>query len=199
MHNNQVAPKGVADRVNLGLVPSSEGGWPVACAALKNTTGGWLHVHGNVSSKTSDGFGTSRYETQSSFRCAEHNPWDTQSVDARKQCAAPLKDTNCLSIGASNHKPRQETKAEHHTHIETSHEVETNKPSHMSNKRGVWQEWGDYVARKILELLTAENPLDSLHGKSWHVTVGHIEQVKSYAPHIDHVVVDLECRPVTVE
>lgn len=36
------------DRVSLGLLPSSEGGWETAVCALKTTTGGWLHIHGNV-------------------------------------------------------------------------------------------------------------------------------------------------------
>lgn len=36
------------DRVSLGLLPSSEGGWPTAVRALRRVTGGWLHVHGNV-------------------------------------------------------------------------------------------------------------------------------------------------------
>ena len=45
----QLNLKNFADRVNLGLIPSSAEGWPVACAALKSLTGGWLHIHGNVS------------------------------------------------------------------------------------------------------------------------------------------------------
>jgi Met-10+ like-protein len=36
------------DRVCLGILPSSEGGWGTAVAALRMDTGGWLHVHGNV-------------------------------------------------------------------------------------------------------------------------------------------------------
>ena len=36
------------DRISLGLLPSSEGGWPVAISALRKDRGGWLHVHGNV-------------------------------------------------------------------------------------------------------------------------------------------------------
>lgn len=46
--NRLTAPKGVADHVNLGLIPSSEAGWEVAAAALKPETGGILHIHGNV-------------------------------------------------------------------------------------------------------------------------------------------------------
>ncbi|CAH1786073.1 unnamed protein product, partial [Owenia fusiformis] len=48
--NREVCPKGVADRVNLGLIPSSEQGWEIACAALKPHSGGILHVHNNVTS-----------------------------------------------------------------------------------------------------------------------------------------------------
>lgn len=39
--------QGVADRVVLGLLPSSEEGWPAALSALK-PGGGVLHVHHNV-------------------------------------------------------------------------------------------------------------------------------------------------------
>jgi tRNA G37 N-methylase Trm5 len=40
------AVRGIADRVNLGLLPTSELAWPIACLALKHT-GGYCHVHGN--------------------------------------------------------------------------------------------------------------------------------------------------------
>jgi tRNA G37 N-methylase Trm5 len=41
------------DRVSLGLLPSSEGGWQTAVRALRRSVGGWLHVHGNVPVKES--------------------------------------------------------------------------------------------------------------------------------------------------
>ena len=43
-----LALQAVADRVSLGLLPSSQGGWETALAALKADTGGWLHLHHNV-------------------------------------------------------------------------------------------------------------------------------------------------------
>ncbi|DBA73560.1 TPA: hypothetical protein ACH3X2_009802 [Trebouxia sp. C0005] len=43
-----IAPKGLAARVILGLLPSSQGGWATALEALKADTGGWLHLHHNV-------------------------------------------------------------------------------------------------------------------------------------------------------
>ncbi|KAG2688300.1 hypothetical protein I3760_09G088800 [Carya illinoinensis] len=45
--NRITAPKGVADRVCLGLLPTSEGSWVTAVRALR-IEGGTLHVHGNV-------------------------------------------------------------------------------------------------------------------------------------------------------
>ncbi|KAF8030134.1 hypothetical protein BT93_E2537 [Corymbia citriodora subsp. variegata] len=45
--NRITAPKGVADRVCLGLLPSSEGSWVTAIRSLRKE-GGMLHVHGNV-------------------------------------------------------------------------------------------------------------------------------------------------------
>jgi tRNA G37 N-methylase Trm5 len=39
------------DRISLGLLPSSEGGWSSAILALRKDIGGWLHIHGNVAVK----------------------------------------------------------------------------------------------------------------------------------------------------
>ncbi|KAG7393676.1 tRNA methyltransferase tyw3 [Phytophthora pseudosyringae] len=47
--NRKSAPTigAVADRVNLGLLPTSEKAWPLAVQVLK-PSGGWFHVHDNV-------------------------------------------------------------------------------------------------------------------------------------------------------
>uniref|UniRef100_A0A8D0EUK6 tRNA methyltransferase 12 homolog n=1 Tax=Strix occidentalis caurina TaxID=311401 RepID=A0A8D0EUK6_STROC len=37
--------------------------------------------------------------------------------------------------------------------------------------------------------------LAELHGQLWHTSILHIQAVKSYAPHVHHLVLDLECRP----
>lgn len=183
----QVALKGVADRVNLGLVPSSEEGWPAACEALNNVTGGWLHVHGNVCSKNR--------QKHTQFHSTEFNPWEIE--DAKFHCAYPTEkvDVRCShssSNTSSNYSSRQTSPNDL---SKTSDEaIEDRKPPHLY-KQDIWKRWGDYVAAKILELLRTTNPQDPLNGNSWCVTVRHIEHVKSYAPHIDHMVVDLECRP----
>ncbi|KAL7554111.1 hypothetical protein ACHAWF_018081 [Thalassiosira exigua] len=48
-NNGRLAPEERHfDRISLGLLPSSEGGWPTAASCLRPDVGGWLHVHGNV-------------------------------------------------------------------------------------------------------------------------------------------------------
>lgn len=45
--NRLTAPQGLADRVCLGLLPTSQDSWEVAVKALR-PEGGMLHIHGNV-------------------------------------------------------------------------------------------------------------------------------------------------------
>ncbi|KAG2492262.1 hypothetical protein HYH03_009502 [Edaphochlamys debaryana] len=96
------APQGVADRVLLGLLPSSRGGWEAAVRALK-PEGGWLHLHHNVTDR-------------------EEGAW-------AQACLGELEE----------------------------------------------------LARSA--------------GRDWELRLAHLERVKWYAPHIRHVVLDIECRP----
>ncbi len=110
---SRVTPRGIADRVNLGLIPSSAVGWPAVCnaisshcqatAALRPDRGGWLHVHENVTSVS-------------------------------------------------------------------------------GGERVAWDAHGAMVAGQLHTLLGAA------HGGAWTVAVRHVEPVKSYAPHIHHLV-----------
>ena len=67
--------------------------------------------------------------------------------------------------------------------------------SHARPKRERWEEWSHYVVERIRCLLDRENPLVE-RGKQWKVRVGEVVHVKSYAPHVDHLVADIVCRPV---
>ncbi|NXQ12170.1 TYW2 protein, partial [Peucedramus taeniatus] len=53
-----------------------------------------------------------------------------------------------------------------------------------------WQSWAEGTAARIQGLLA------ELHGRPWRSSVLHVEAVKSYAPRVHHLVLDLECRPV---
>ncbi|GMH05308.1 hypothetical protein Nepgr_007148 [Nepenthes gracilis] len=51
--NRLTTPSGIANRVCLGLLPSSKGSWVMAVRALRSE-GGTLHVHGNVKDSEED-------------------------------------------------------------------------------------------------------------------------------------------------
>ncbi|NWR84740.1 TYW2 protein, partial [Furnarius figulus] len=128
-----------ADRVNLGLIPSSEEGWPVACRVLKKDTGGVLHIHHNV----------------------ETPPAPTPVLPAERgspEVQHPMEDTGKERVGA--------------------------------RVRLEWQRWAEATATRIQGLLV------ELHRRPWRTSILHVETVKSYAPHVHHLVLDLECRPV---
>ncbi|KAM8909811.1 tRNA wybutosine-synthesizing protein 2 homolog isoform 2-T2 [Spinachia spinachia] len=118
--NRQLQLCDVADRVNLGLVPSSEDGWPVACRLLNRTAGGILHLHQNVTSSL---------------------PSDAPRTSGR------------------------------------------------SADREAWRAWADDAAGRIASLLK------DVTGARWTTNTRRIEGVKSYAPRVHHIVLDLECRP----
>lgn len=101
--NRETAPRAVADRVCLGLLPSSESSWRTAVRALK-TQGGLLHIHGNV------------------------------------------KDSDQKS-------------------------------------------WSEYIVESIGGIAESE-------GLHWDVSIQHVERVKSYGPHIRHLVADVKCKAV---
>ncbi|XP_049591548.1 tRNA wybutosine-synthesizing protein 2 homolog isoform X2 [Syngnathus scovelli] len=126
--NRKVQLCDIADRINLGLIPSSEDGWPVACRLLKKTTGGILHIHQNVTS-------------------ANAMAWHEEN-DADYSASGKRAD------------------------------------------REAWQAWATATANRIVCLLK------KLTTMTWRANIQHIKHVKSYAPHVHHVVLDLECRPV---
>uniref|UniRef100_A0A493TEW5 TYW2 N-terminal domain-containing protein n=1 Tax=Anas platyrhynchos platyrhynchos TaxID=8840 RepID=A0A493TEW5_ANAPP len=54
---------------------------------------------------------------------------------------------------------------------------------------------GSPIPSKAASVRTPAQKLQ-LHGQPWRTSILHIEAVKSYAPHVHHIVLDLECRPV---
>ncbi|NXQ86006.1 TYW2 protein, partial [Nyctibius grandis] len=143
--SRQLELRDVADRVNLGLIPSSEEGWLVACRVLKKDTGGVLHIHHNVETLPS----------ATPARGAERGSPEGAGSDGEAQC--PTEDSGKETLGA--------------------------------RMRPEWQRWAEATAARIRGLLA------ELHGRPWHTSILHIEEVKSYAPHVHHLVLDLECRP----
>lgn len=147
--SRQLQLRDVADRVNLGLIPSSEEGWPVACRVLKKSTGGVLHIHHNVESRP---------------------------------LPPALKDEQRLPEESSSEQKDEEHRG--------SEEMESGVQEVLAARvRPEWWSWAEAAAVRIRGLLT------ELHSQPWQTHILHIEAVKSYAPHVHHIVLDLECRP----
>ncbi|NXI16301.1 TYW2 protein, partial [Irena cyanogastra] len=148
--SRQLQLRDVADRVNLGLIPSSEEGWPVACRVLKKDTGGVLHIHHNVETRPA--------------------PASPQAAVLPAEQGSP----EAASAGGEAQRP-------------TEHAGEETPGPGL---RPEWHRWAEATATRIQGLLA------ELHGRPWRSSVLHVEAVKSYAPHVHHLVLDLECRPV---
>ncbi|NXK52436.1 TYW2 protein, partial [Chauna torquata] len=148
--------RNVADRVNLGLIPSSEEGWSVACRVLKGT-GGVLHIHHNV-----------------------------ESLPAPAHLQPPVPRDKQRPPGEASSGKQEDGQGGR----QSSEEMESGgKEMPAARVRPEWQKWAEATAARIQGLLA------ELHGQPWQTSILHIEAVKSYAPHVHHIVLDLECRP----
>ncbi|KAL6480126.1 hypothetical protein MHYP_G00111590 [Metynnis hypsauchen] len=139
--NKQLSLSDLADRVNLGLIPSSEEGWLVACRLLRKDVGGTLHIHHNI---------TTPFHRRELEECSD------------SQRAASVDDDKRAENGSLK----------------------------ILSDREVWNAWAKDTASHIGTLLRG------ITGDDWRTNVKHIEHVKSYAPHINHIVLDLECKPI---
>uniref|UniRef100_A0A8C8VPC1 tRNA wybutosine-synthesizing protein 2 homolog n=1 Tax=Pelusios castaneus TaxID=367368 RepID=A0A8C8VPC1_9SAUR len=164
--NRQLELQDVADRVNLGLLPSSEEGWPIACQLLRKDTGGILHIHQNVESFPAKALHlhSGHLEEQQLQQCPEQ--------------ALPNGQGNSLTQG--NHRSPKDADI-----------IGSGRESQAAVARSEWQKWAETTGVRIRTLL------QQLHGKPWRTNILHIQPVKSYAPHVYHIVLDLECRPLS--
>lgn len=142
--------------MNLGLIPSSEGSWPTACSALKST-GGVLHIHGNVET----------FPTKSG--CQAENLPERVNGD-HLYGGNQIHATSCEVATATT-------------------DGSTDMLDRKQTKGTKWVPWVRHVESKIKQLL------EDAHKGDWEVKVHCLEHVKSYAPHVDHLVADVSCRP----
>lgn len=280
-----MAPKNVADRVNLGLIPTSSLSWQTACEALNQERGGFLHIHENVDTGAKP---TQGVDSVAGSRCISNesndsisgsdiiedtynfeNNYGTNKIDNVGD-GTPLCISNqnigenvcsngtnlACNIQNNNHGTNNDTTLKDINHGDTtanqynaigdqswcrstieseknegvilntldgSHQCQcSNTVVHgdsgcvisqvyggkklSENKRIVWCHFVKMMIGKLksyFSLQTTTSSTTILHTLSlssptaeWSVCLRHIELVKSYAPHVDHVVFDVECRPI---
>ncbi|KAK6283553.1 hypothetical protein POUND7_002505 [Theobroma cacao] len=105
--NRITAPKGVADRVCLGLLPSSEASWLIAVRALRSE-GGILHVHGNVKDTNEESWTKHVSKSISEIARSEGHCWEVivEHVERVKWYAPHIRhlvaDVRCRQIQPEN-------------------------------------------------------------------------------------------------
>lgn len=156
----------MANRVNLGLLPSSEEGWPIACQLLRKDTGGILHIHQNVESFPAKALRlhSGHLEEKQLQQCPEQALSNGQGDRTAQRNFRSPKDADIMNSG---------------------------REGQAAVARCTWQRWAETTGARIRVLL------QQLHGNPWRTNILHIEPVKSYAPHVYHIVLDLECRPLS--
>lgn len=249
--------------MNLGLIPSSEPGWRTACLALRQETGGVLHIHGNVNTRSGQGENIilgnktgndKRKETNSShsenlsfseikplyedyFTEQKDKIGDTEAdsdlhtditrystkvdeakienkmkeVDVPKayQLENDLKTNAYESFIKADGEEKLEMNIKTDScsscfkdAVDTTDNVNILKDGQIikinendmqvENRvtKSKWLPWATGVSVNIMNILR------EVHGGDWNTQILHIEHIKSYAPFVDHVVLDLKCCPL---
>lgn len=57
----------------------------------------------------------------------------------------------------------------------------------------------EWIARSQEVSSSIKSILLSLYNAEWNVNIVEIIRIKSYAPHIDHLVLDVKCQPVHIK
>lgn len=167
--NRDVCPINVADRVVMGLIPTSRKSWDIACRALKSNSGGILHLHENVTSK---------------FRIELKDSNISEICQICENCLTLL-EMNSTSIALPVSISFEATVMS----LNSTDCIVSKGSQNCFWKKYEWLYWAVHTVHTVSEILL------KLHGKQWRVMTKGLHYVKSYAPHIDHLVLDLECRP----
>lgn len=152
-------PREVADHINLGLIPSCEDYWFCAAEILKSS-GGVLHIHGNVTSFTKN--------QVFSVQC--------------KMCSNLLEEMSVEYSTASD------CLSDFKLVIEEKVKAEKLNGSEVRWKKLEWFVWGLHVSHSFCKHLSDIKRL------KWTITPRFLHRVKAYAPHVDHLVIDVCCQ-----
>uniref|UniRef100_A0A1I8JGH1 tRNA wybutosine-synthesizing protein 2 homolog n=2 Tax=Macrostomum lignano TaxID=282301 RepID=A0A1I8JGH1_9PLAT len=202
--NRLVAPAGLADRVLLGLVPSSRLSWPAACRCLR-PAGGWLHVHENCDSpREATGCNKDHPNADGSDKDSEDASRTDKDLSVRGSSDGAFGGlaitSNCF------YKDRAATAAAHAAFLNSPHApaaelpppdaadcdedplaeaAETPPVCSRSRPHPAWLSMAASMARELRRHMPP----------GWRVRVARIQFVKWYAPRVAHLVFDVECRP----
>ncbi|VDK69098.1 unnamed protein product [Litomosoides sigmodontis] len=223
--SRKVTPQGVADRVNVGLLPSSRPYWLAACKCLKST-GGILHIHEAV--RTSEqGTGSAELIDKPIAQLIRkknvediseenelNNITDTKNINTEKRTPSEKNNKSIFSKLMDNSVMQCEE-------IETTTHDSKMKKRKLSRSATIIKEMESRILPygRIDDCLRQEKwsminetlqnfaitcatncsrYLNNIHDekdKIWTCTILEVNIVKNYQMQTDHFVVDLLCQP----
>jgi tRNA G37 N-methylase Trm5 len=206
--------RGLADRVLLGLIPSSRQGWPLAAAVVKpcGDRGAWLHVHDNVhqdclrllnplastlngSSSSSSTLGQSSNLSQSSSSPASSPP--TAITTTTTTTTTAMTTNHRWGSWAVNLAQEFEAllTAEHGSSFTmptaTTAATKTMTAMASANRRKANDDSSSSSSSHHNDHDNHDHDIDRRELGAWVAQVHHVEVVKSYAPRVLHVVADV--------
>uniref|UniRef100_A0A915K6Y6 tRNA(Phe) (4-demethylwyosine(37)-C(7)) aminocarboxypropyltransferase n=1 Tax=Romanomermis culicivorax TaxID=13658 RepID=A0A915K6Y6_ROMCU len=207
----KVCPSEVADRVNLGLLPTASPYWLTACRALK-PTGGYLHIHENVTlsklqksvsidscgPKYSPESGVSHkneFEHHATLKSLCHKQANLNPVLEDAENVSHLNNLNGDSVH-EDHDVKKERRRLSQVILQEIEDFDIINFEPTIDERFV-DEWNK-VDKSYRQFCTSAahkvyKYLNNLRDQKYKVRIDRIGKIKSYAPQIDHVVLDLFC------
>lgn len=75
-------------------------------------------------------------------------------------------------------------------HVHENVNTFSNKSKYGLEKKEIWKKRGEEIVSQLLSIFY------QIYNIEWLVEIKHVTKVKSYAPHIDHLVFDIQCVPI---
>ncbi|XP_046405743.1 tRNA wybutosine-synthesizing protein 2 homolog isoform X2 [Ischnura elegans] len=208
--NRMVCPQNVADRVYLGLIPTCQPGVVTACKALKSIRGGVLHLHENVTSGRKVLKNSPLKVSQEDTSELPSNVAATPSgidfeIDLKSELYNEPQCQVCENIEKKFFISLDENSKCKFDCSDRSEKFDYNCSFIMKgNEENIfacpsfevmWKK-KEWFCHAIHMSHVVCSTLSCLHSNPWMVSVVNLHHVKSYAPHIDHLVYDIKCSPM---
>lgn len=207
----KVAPPQVADRVNLGLLPTAKHYWLTGAKTLK-PIGGIMHIRDTITSskmiqrKTSLPANSLNIKPKKNDeKVGKNSVTITKQMSLQEPNAGPsnckISDAPMVPNGAQNESEEQPSTRKLSRSASIVQEIESKPIREPQIKEDFRNESWDCLDREWKKFCLdaawkITGFLNNLHEDlNWQSNVLRIGKIKSYAPHVDHVVLDLECRP----
>ncbi|RZF33250.1 hypothetical protein LSTR_LSTR016246, partial [Laodelphax striatellus] len=215
--NRVVCPRNLADRVNFGLIPTSRDSWKTGCLALKSARGGVLHVHENLNTKLTNSNcgckdvthvcevlkcqicvklldklcinrGTNFPINSLSFKLISQSK-SGENISLKQIYGGDSTGKPISKGGKINNVTLHEISESNSSDERVNLLLDKDTDSGLSWKKYEWLIWALHTSHCFGRIF------NEIYKKPWIVSVKNLHHVKSYAPHVEHMVLDLDCRP----